>query len=75
MSDPRFDPIEIIGHYEHETRDAVLVWVNDNDVWIPKSQLLPDSCTGLGDYESGYERGNLITIFIPEWLAAEKRLI
>lgn len=70
-----FDTHEFIGHYEHETREAVLVWIDDNDIWIPKSQLQQGTSPGLEDYESGYENGDMITICIYEWLAVEKRLL
>lgn len=45
----------------NETANAVLIIVDGNEVWIPKSQI--------EDADEDYE-----TIIIPEWLAEDKGL-
>lgn len=57
--------VEISCEVKRETDKALLIFDGTNEVWIPKSQI-KDSCE---------ERGRVISIFIPEWLAEEKDLI
>ena len=45
---------------KHETDSAVLVEIDGEDIWIPKSQI-----TTMSDFD----------LDIPEWLAIEKGLI
>ena len=47
--------------YVSETDRAVLVNVEDEEIWLPKSQV-----DDLGDNN---ERGDELTLSIPEWLA------
>lgn len=55
----------IKGQLKAETDLAILVDVNDEKVWLPKSKIEYD------DFDIGEE----IEIEIPEWLADEKGLI
>ena len=48
-----------------ETKEALLVFDGDNEVWLPKSQI---------EYDF-FEKGKEITIEIPEWIAIEKGLV
>ena len=43
-----------------ETERAVLVEYEDEEVWLPKSQI---------NYDQGAERGDLIEVELPQWLA------
>jgi hypothetical protein len=51
------------------TAKALLVKVDDSDVWIPKSQIL-DCDKDVDDVEIG----DVVEIIIPQWLAEEKGL-
>jgi len=49
--------------------DPVTVFVNaGNEIWIPKSQIEDDF-----DWDS-FERGDILDLDIPEWLAEDKGL-
>lgn len=50
-----------------ETEAAILVDLGDEDMWIPKSQISPDS-----DVQKKGDEG---TLLITEWIAKEKGLI
>ena len=50
-----------------ETDGAILVEDEDGKYWLPKSVIEYDGAE--------YEKGDEITIDIPEWLAEEKGLI
>lgn len=54
-------PCEQIG----ATRDALKITDGTKEVWLPKSQIT----------EKEYDDGELVTIYIPEWLAIEKELV
>ena len=50
-----------------ETDKAILCTINGSDVWIPKSQIDPDS-----EVKEEDDEGELI---VTEWIAKEKGLI
>lgn len=57
--------VDLILH--DETRNAFLVSETGHEgsaVWLPKSQV-----------EVNYQRANLITLVMPEWLAEQKELV
>ena len=59
--------IEMELHVHHETERAVLVSPTDDEddaVWLPLSQVLPD-----------YDAAGYGTFLVPEWLAKEKGLV
>lgn len=52
----------------HSSENAILVRdADDNDIWLPKSQIEIDDLENL-------ERGEFVLISIPDWLAEEKDL-
>lgn len=57
--------VEIACEIKRETEKAFLIFDGKEEVWLPKSQIT-DQC------ESG---GQIVSVFIPEWLAMEKGLI
>lgn len=58
--------IEIAVIVKGETAAAYLVdFGGKEEVWVPKSQI-SDECE---------EKGKLVSIFIPEWLALKKGMI
>jgi hypothetical protein len=59
--------IEFDLEFRCETKLAVLVAEGDGMCWLPKSQVQYD--------EGEYTRGDVVTIYIPRWLAKEKELI
>jgi hypothetical protein len=59
----RPEPVVIVyDRIEHETDAAILIVLDTEKYWIPKSQVI--------DHD---EAGNAIEI--PEWLAIEKELV
>jgi DNA-directed RNA polymerase subunit E'/Rpb7 len=54
------------GILKHETPYAILVEIDNEDVWLPKSQI---------EYDENAEVDDDIEVIIPEWLADEKGLI
>jgi hypothetical protein len=60
--------IELKIQIEHFTNKAILVKnLNDNKVWIPKSQIeLDDEELSIGQIQE---------IQIPEWIAVDKELV
>ena len=50
-----------------ESDAALLVLIDGNEVWIPKSQL--------SDESEIQEKGDKGLLVIPEWLAIEKELV
>lgn len=58
--------VEIAVEVRRETDKALLVFDGKQEVWVPKSMITD---------QSEDERGNVETIFLPEWLALEKGLI
>lgn len=60
---------EVRGEIVQETEDAILLVVGGDDVvdsldyWLPKSQI---------EYDG--ERGDVVTVSVPDWLAEEKGL-
>lgn len=66
MSD-RNEPVEIaVTEVIAETDKAILCVVDDEDVWIPISQI--------DDASEVWEYGDEGTLVIPRWLAEEKGL-
>lgn len=61
----RSDPVEIACRAVVETARAILIDDGDQEVWIPKSQIL----------DSEYKYGALVSVTLPEWLAYERGLI
>lgn len=57
--------IEIACEVRRETPLAKLIFDGTREVWIPKSKIR-DECE---------DKGKVISIFIPEWLATEKGLV
>ncbi len=64
------EPFSFEGTLVHQTPKAVLVNNGEEDMWIPKSQVLDKDL----DWDA-YEKGDEIEFIIPEWLAEEKGLI
>ncbi|WP_165078855.1 MULTISPECIES: hypothetical protein [unclassified Desulfovibrio] len=54
---------EIKGELVQETEDAILLIIDDDEYWLPKSQISYDG-----------ERGDVVTVSVPDWLAKEKGL-
>jgi hypothetical protein len=50
----------------HETDSAILVECDGEEVWLPLSQI---------EWDGDAERGDTITVSMPEWLAEDKGLI
>ncbi len=50
----------------HETDSAILVEFDGDEVWIPLSQI---------EWGMDAEKGDTITVSMPEWLAEAKGLI
>jgi predicted RNA-binding protein (virulence factor B family) len=61
------DNVEIFGEVKAVTDMAILLDDGDVEVWLPLSQIESET--------DDYEKGDEITVFIPEWLAEEKELI
>ena len=62
--------VEFEAVFVRATDMAILVEIDGNEYWLPLSQLGDDS--ELGE-DSG--RGEDGSVFVPEWLAAEKGLV
>jgi len=62
--------VDIICTYIRSSDRAILIEVDGEQDWIPKSQII-DASVDLDDLE----KGDPVTITIPEWLAEEKVLI
>ena len=61
-------PFEV--KFLHQTESALLVDIEGEKVWLPKSIIEVD------EYElDGIRKGNILEISIPEWLATDKQLI
>lgn len=59
-----------------ETDKAILVKINDKDIWLPKSQLTEDVDSNQLDLElSDDETTDKPCLYLKEWLALEKGLI
>jgi len=62
--------ISFEAKYLHQTSQAILVEIDEKEVWLPKSAV---------DYDEeeleGIEKGNIFDISIPEKLATDKQLI
>lgn len=61
---------DIICKYVSSTDKAILVEIDGDKEWIPISQIR-DASVDLDDLE----KGDPLTITIPEWLAEEKGLM
>lgn len=59
-----FEDVEVL----HETDAAILVNLDGEEIWIPKSQILDESEVFDMDSSGG-------TLVITEWIAMEKELI
>ncbi len=57
--------VEIAIEVRGETPKALLVFDGKVETWIPKSQIT-DQCE---------EKGQIVSIFLYEWLATEKGLL
>ncbi len=57
--------IEVAVHVKHKTDKAYLVTDGVTECWIPRA-MIDDECE---------EKGEVTSIFIPEWLATEKGLV
>lgn len=62
---PIIRQVEIECEVLAETEKAILIFDGKREVWIAKS-MISDGCEEAGETKS---------IFIPEWLAIEKRLV
>ncbi len=63
----RNDMIEVEDlEFLHETDSAILVEYDGEEVWLPLSQI---------EWDGDAEKGDSITVTMPEWLAEEKGLI
>jgi hypothetical protein len=56
--------------YIHQTNQAILVEIGEDEVWLPKSAIEFDE-----EELEGAKRGNTLNISIPERLATDKQLI
>lgn len=54
--------------FVHETDKAVLVWIGDQKIWFPKSQLMEFD-------EYTYKRGDEIDLVASDWIMEEKGLV
>lgn len=59
----KFDDIEVIN----ETDKAILVNIDGEEHWIPKSQIHADS--------EVFEMGTSGTLIVSEWIATQKKLV
>ncbi len=62
----RYTMHEFTVEFVRETDLAVLVGYEDDEIWLPKSQI-----EWVGDAEEGDE----LRIQVPEWLAEEKEMM
>lgn len=65
ISSKNDDWIEVTAELVHETPKAFLICEGDENIWIPKSQIMDGWKISSG----------LITFDIPEWLARAKEMI
>lgn len=65
------EPFCFDATYLHQTDAAVLVEYENEEFWIPRSQLLAPSANDL----MGYERGDEAEFQVSEWIAREKGLL
>jgi len=61
---------DIVCKYVSSTDKAILVEIDGDKEWIPRSQIY-DASVDLDELE----KGDPVTITIPEWLAEEKGLM
>ena len=59
------EEVEIDVGVRHETDKAYLVYDGKREVWIPKSQIV----------DKLVQKGKIVQITLPEWLAKDKGLI
>ena len=61
------DPVfyDIGGIFAQETEDAILLKVDGDDVWLPKSQI---------EYDESTERCTYMEVAVPDWLCEQKGL-
>jgi len=64
---------DIICKYIASTNKAILIEVDGEREWLPMSQI-SDASVDLNDIPA-LDRGDPLTITIPEWLAEEKGLV
>ncbi len=74
---PQHELVDVKCKFLKETEKAVLIEVDGDEAWIPKSQVDDAYAEGSSLVFSWdeLERGDAITIVIPEWLAEDKGLI
>jgi hypothetical protein len=65
MNSSNKDLYEVYVELKKETDNALLVFDGDNEVWLPKSQVL---------YEEPSEKSEMIML-VPEWLSIKKGLL
>jgi len=63
------EPLEYAGKVIRISGGGILINVDGNDIWFPRSQLLEG-----GDLNGESDEGDEGNFFIPEWLAIEKDL-
>lgn len=61
------DPVyyDIGGMFLQETEDAILLGIDGDAVWLPKSQI---------EYDKDHERGEYMEVEVPDWLCEQKGL-
>lgn len=61
------DPVfyDIGGIFLQETEDAILLEVDGDSIWLPKSQI---------EYDESTERGDYMEVAVPDWLCDQKGL-
>jgi len=64
------EQVDITCTFIASSAGAILIEVDGIEDWIPKSQITDASV----DLE-GLEKGDVLTITIPEWLAEDRELI
>lgn len=60
---------EYLLEFLHKSENAILVKDCEDSIWLPLSQI------EIEDDLECLERGDFITVFIPDWLAEEKELV
>lgn len=71
MTTARMTFVKVEGVFKAKTSLAILVAVDDNELWIPRSNLGIRSDMSVDDWK----RGDEVTISVAEWFAQKERLI
>lgn len=56
---------DIGGMFLQETEDAILLGIDGDEIWLPKSQI---------EYDEDHERGDYMEVEVPDWLCEQKGL-